>query len=50
MGMLRYGSGLRLLEMLRLRVKDLDFAYRQIIVRVKKSKSPKSPSFPTWTS
>jgi integron integrase len=30
---LLYGSGLRLSEVLRLRVKDLDFAQRQIIVR-----------------
>ena len=30
---LLYGSGLRLLEALRLRVKDLDFNYRQIVVR-----------------
>jgi integron integrase len=30
---LLYGSGLRLVESLRLRVKDLDFAQRQIIVR-----------------
>ena len=30
---LLYGSGLRLLECLRLRVKDIDFQYRQIIVR-----------------
>jgi integron integrase len=30
---LLYGSGLRLIECLRLRVKDLDFAYRQITVR-----------------
>ena len=30
---LLYGSGLRLLEALRLRVKDLDFAYQQLIVR-----------------
>lgn len=30
---LLYGSGLRLTEALRLRVKDLDFAYKQIIVR-----------------
>jgi integron integrase len=28
-----YGSGLRLLECLRLRVKDIDFGYRQITVR-----------------
>ena len=30
---LMYGSGLRLLECVRLRVKDIDFKYRQIIVR-----------------
>jgi len=30
---LLYGSGLRLIELLRLRVKDLDFHYKQIIVR-----------------
>ncbi len=30
---LLYGSGLRLIECLRLRVKDVDFAYRQIVVR-----------------
>src|SRR5262249_33306834 len=30
---LLYGSGLRLLECLRLRVKDVDFGYRQIMVR-----------------
>ena len=33
MAMLLYGSGLRLLEMLRLRVKDVDFGYGQITVR-----------------
>lgn len=32
-GRLLYGSGLRLLECLRLRVKDVDFQYRQIVVR-----------------
>lgn len=31
--MIMYGSGLRLLECLRLRVKDIDFGYRQILVR-----------------
>jgi len=31
--MLLYGSGLRLLEALRLRVKDIDFDYRQVVVR-----------------
>ncbi len=30
--MLLYGSGLRLMECLRLRVKDIDFDYRQITV------------------
>jgi integron integrase len=30
---LLYGSGLRLMECLRLRVKDVDFGYRQIVVR-----------------
>lgn len=30
---LLYGSGLRILEALRLRIKDLDFEYRQIVVR-----------------
>jgi integron integrase len=33
MGSLLYGSGLRLIECLRLRVKDLDFQYHQITVR-----------------
>lgn len=33
MANLLYGSGLRLMECLRLRVKDLDFAQRQVIVR-----------------
>lgn len=33
MATLLYGSGLRLLEMLRLRVKDVDFGYAQITVR-----------------
>jgi hypothetical protein len=33
MASLIYGAGLRLMECLRLRVKDIDFAYRQITVR-----------------
>lgn len=33
MASLLYGSGLRLMECLRLRVKDIDFEYRQIMVR-----------------
>lgn len=33
MAALIYGSGLRLLECLRLRVKDIDFDYRQLVIR-----------------
>ena len=33
MATLLYGSGLRVMECVRLRVKDIDFAYNQIIVR-----------------
>ena len=33
MAVLLYGSGLRLMECIRLRVKDIDFGYTQIIVR-----------------
>lgn len=33
MANLLYGAGLRLRECLKLRVKDLDFGYRQILVR-----------------
>jgi len=36
MGELLYGAGLRLMELLRLRVKDIDFGYNQIIVRAGK--------------
>jgi integron integrase len=33
MGSLLYGAGLRLNECLRLRIKDVDFAYKQLIIR-----------------
>lgn len=33
MGQMLYGAGLRLMECLRLRVKDIDFKYKQIMVR-----------------
>ena len=33
MAALLYGTGMRLMECIRLRVKDIDFAYRQIVVR-----------------
>ena len=36
MARLLYGTGMRLLELLRLRVKDLDFARGQIVVRAGK--------------
>ena len=38
MCMLLYGSGLRLLECLRLRIKDIDFGYRQLTLRDTKGK------------
>jgi integron integrase len=33
MAALLYGTGMRLMECIRVRVKDIDFAYRQIVVR-----------------
>jgi integron integrase len=33
MALLLYGSGLRVMECLRLRIKDIDFGYRQMVVR-----------------
>ena len=33
MAQILYGSGLRLMECVRLRIKDVDFGYRQIVVR-----------------
>ena len=46
-GNLLYGSGLRLIEALRLRVKDLDFGYRQIIVRDGKGGGDRFTVLPT---
>jgi len=46
MAQIMYGSGLRLMEVLRLRVKDLDFANRQIIVRDGKGGDDRSTTFP----
>ena len=43
---LLYGSGLRLLEALRLRVKDIDFSYSQIIVRDGKGKKDRVTILP----
>jgi integron integrase len=41
-----YGSGLRLMEVIRLRVKDLDFANRQILVRDGKGENDRVTMFP----
>jgi integrase len=43
---LLYGSGMRLMECLRLRVKDLDFEYRQITVRDGKGKKDRLTILP----
>lgn len=44
---LLYGSGLRLMEALRLRVKDLDFGFRQIVVRDGKGGKDRFTVMPT---
>lgn len=46
MASLLYGAGLRLMECVRLRVKDLDFGYRQIIVRDGKGKKDRAVPMP----
>ena len=46
MGQLMYGSGLRLMECVRLRIKDLDFSNRQIIVREGKGDNDRITTFP----
>lgn len=46
MAQLMYGGGLRLMEVLRLRVKDLDFDNRQIIVRDGKGENDRLTVFP----
>lgn len=43
---LLFGSGLRLMECLRLRIKDIDFANRQIIVRDGKGENDRSVPLP----
>lgn len=44
---LLYGSGLRLMECVRLRVKDIDFNYRQITVRDGKGEKDRITMLPT---
>jgi integron integrase len=46
MAQLLYGSGLRLLECLRLRIKDLDVTYRQITVRDGKGQKDRRTMLP----
>jgi integron integrase len=46
MAQIMYGSGLRLMEVMRLRVKDLDFANRQIVVRDGKGENDRITMFP----
>jgi len=46
MAQIMYGSGLRLMEVLRLRVKDLDFANHQIVVRDGKGENDRITMFP----
>ena len=46
MGYLLYGTGLRLMECVRLRVKDVDFDYRQITVRDGKGKKDRVTMLP----
>jgi integron integrase len=46
MAQLMYGSGLRLMEVMRLRVKDLDFDNHQIIVRDGKGENDRITMFP----
>ncbi|MBI5343052.1 MAG: integron integrase [Deltaproteobacteria bacterium] len=45
--MLMYGAGLRLLECLQLRIKDIDFGYRQITVRAGKGNRDRVTILPT---
>jgi len=44
--MLLYGTCMRLLEGLRLRVKDVEFTRREVIVREGRAAKPASPSCP----
>ena len=42
-----YGAGLRVMACVRLRVKDVDFGYRQIVVRDGKGKKDRVTMLPT---
>ena len=49
MGALLYGSGLRLMECLRLRIQDIDFDYNQILVRSGKGNKDRRSMLPQKT-
>ena len=46
MAMLLYGSGLRMIECCRLRIKDIDFQYRQIMIRNAKGNKDRLTELP----
>jgi integron integrase len=46
MGQMLYGAGLRVMECIRLRVKDVDFGYRQIVVRDGKGRKDRITMLP----
>ena len=45
---LLYGSGLRIMEALRLRVKDIDFAMKAVTVRSGKGDNDRVTTLSTW--
>src|ERR1043166_9962108 len=47
MGMLLYGAGMRLMECIRLRVKDIDLSGNQIIIRAGKGDKDRHTMLPT---
>jgi integron integrase len=47
MAFLLYGAGLRLMECVRLRIKDIDFGYKQIVVRSGKGNVDRRTMLPT---
>jgi integrase len=46
MAMLLYGAGLRLMECLRLRIKDIDFTTNEVVVRAGKGTRTATRCFP----
>lgn len=49
MASLLYGSGMRLMECLRLRIQDIDFGYKQIVIRNGKGKKDRITMLPRAT-